>query len=941
MTTPPPGTPDLDLTLPGTAGSINGAVFSTGLTQTAGTGAFNAFLQIQRTGTEQGYNTDASAQYDELNSLTHNHSILLADVPIVFGDGANGTIEGVAYREFLLDLNEPNGSTNPYISLDALQIWQNEAGNLTNFTAGAGFAGTHTNYLAYDLDAGVNRWIALNADMAHGSGQSDYRILIPDSFFINDAAHRYVTLYSAFGQQEGWNSGGGFEEWGLHGESGGVQSVFSVHKTASVPGDTADTVGEVISYSISVSNTGNTALSGITVEDSSVSDLAAVLSGGFNVGDTNLDGLLSVGETWLYTASHTVTQDDLDTNGGGDGLINNTVTADSTETSPVTASAAVSVEQRLDLTVNKTADVASVDAAGDVINYTITVQNTGNITLAGISVEDPQVNVVTEILDPNAPVLGPEWLGPLLNGDYNVGDLNENGIEDPGETFEFRNVGDTNLNGVEDPGETFLLTNVGDTNQNGFQDDGETFQFYNAGDTNHNGVEDDGETFQFLVSHAATSVDANNDTFNDGDTNFNNVLDVGETWTYSVSYTVTQDDIDNGGVVDPDLTHDNTATVTTTTAEGATAEASASVDIEQNPHVVLTKTADVSSVDAAGDVINYTIIIENDGNMTLTDPDVTDPSVSNLAAVMSGGFNAGDADQDGKLDVGETWQYTASHTVTQADIDNGGVVDPDLTYDNTATVTTAQGAGDDDSASVAIDQNAHVTLEKTASVPGGSADAGEVISYAITIENDGNMTLTNPVVSDPSVSDLAAVMSGSFNAGDLDTDGIFDVGEVWQYSASHTVTQAQFNAGGSITNTASVATDEGASDSDSASVTVNFTPNAVVSITKSALGYHDLNNNNVADTGDTIDFKFQIDNLGNVPLHNVAVVDVDSNVVVTGSPFELGVGQSDSTTWAGSYTITALDTSNGFHNNDAVVTTDEASDSSGTVHVVLANLFEL
>ena len=308
---------------------------------------------------------------------------------------------------------------------------------------------------------------------------------------------------------------------------------------------------------------------------------------------------------------------------------------------------------------------------------------------------------------------------------------------------------------------------------------------------------------------------------------------------------------------------------------------------------------------------------------------------------MSGGFNAGDADTDGKLDVGETWQYTASHTVTQADIDNGGVVDPDLTRDNTATVTTAQGAGDDDSASVAIDQNPHVTLEKTASVPGGTADAGEVISYAITIENDGNMTLTNPVVSDPSVSDLAAVMSGSFNAGDADMDGVFDVGEIWQYSASHTVTQAQFEAGGNITNTASVSTDEGASDSDDASVAVNFTPNAVVSITKSALGYHDLNNNNMADTGDTIDFQFLIANGGNVTLHNVAVVDVDSNVVVTGSPFELGVGQSDSTSYVGVYTITALDTSNGFHENDAVVTTDEASDSSGTVHVVLANLFEL
>ena len=939
MTTPPPGTPDLDLTLAGTAGSINGAVFSTGLTQSAGTGTFNAFVQIQRTGFEQGYNTDASAQYDELNSLTHNHSILLADVPIVIGDGANGTVEGLAYREFLLDLNEGNGGTNPYISLDALQIWQNEAGNLTNFTAGAGFAGTHTNYLAYDLDAGVNRWIALNADMAHGSGQSDYRILIPDSFFINDAAHRYVTLYSAFGEQAGWSSGGGFEEWGLHGESGGVQSAFSVHKTASVPGGTADTAGEVISYSITVSNTGNTALSGITVSDPSVSDLAAVQSGGFNVGDTNLDGLLSTGETWLYTASHTVTQGDLDGNGNGNGLISNTVTADSIETAPISATAAVSVDQRPEVVLTKIADVSSVDAAGDVINYAITVHNTGNVTLSNVIVEDSQVNIVTPIVDPGAPILGPEWLGQVLNGDYNVGDTNQNGIEDPGETFEFRNVGDTNLNGIEDPGETFLLTNVGDTNQNGFQDDGETFQFYNAGDTNHNGVEDDGETFQFSVSHAATAVDANNDTFNDGDINFNNVLDVGETWQYTVAYTVTQDDIDNGGVVDPGLTHDNTATVTTAQAAGD--EASVSVDIEQNPHVTLTKTADVSSVDAAGDVINYAITIENDGNMTLTDPVVSDPSVSNLAAVMSGGFNAGDADTDGKLDVGETWQYTASHTVTQADIDNGGVVDPDLTRDNTATVTTAQGAGDDDSASVAIDQNPHVTLEKTASVPGGTADAGEVISYAITIENDGNMTLTNPVVSDPSVSDLAAVMSGSFNAGDADTDGVFDVGEIWQYSASHTVTQAQFEAGGNITNTASVSTDEGASDSDDASVAVNFTPNAVVSITKSALGYHDLNNNNVADTGDTIDFQFLIANGGNVTLHNVAVVDVDSNVVVTGSPFELGVGQSDSTSYVGVYTITALDTSNGFHENDAVVTTDEASDSSGTVHVLLAGLTEL
>ena len=342
MPTRPPGTPDIDLTFDDTFGILNGAVFATGLNQPAGTGAFDSFVQLQNGGTEQGYNTDASSQYDEKNSHNHNHSILLADVPIVFGDGTNGTVEGVAYREFLLDLNEPNGS-NRYISLDALQIWQEEAGDLTNFTPGAGFAGAHTNYLAYDLDAGGDHWIALNDGLSHGSGQSDIRVLIPDSFFINDASHRYVTLYSSFGEQPGWSTGGGFEEWGLSGPSGGAHSALAVHKTAAVAGGTADVAGEVIDYAIAVSNTGNTALTGITVTDPSVSNLAAVLSAGFNVGDTNQDNQLSAGETWQYTASHTVTQDDIDSDGGGDGVINNTATADSAETDPTSASASVAV----------------------------------------------------------------------------------------------------------------------------------------------------------------------------------------------------------------------------------------------------------------------------------------------------------------------------------------------------------------------------------------------------------------------------------------------------------------------------------------------------------------------------------------------------------------------------------------------------------------------
>jgi uncharacterized repeat protein (TIGR01451 family) len=936
MPTTPAGTPDVDLTSANTFGVINGAVFATGQVQPAGTGTFNSFVQLQQNGSEEGYNTDASAQYNEQPAHNHNHSILLADVPIIIGDGSNGTLEGVAYREFLLDLNDPNGNTKPYMSLDALQIWQEEAGNLTGFLPGAGFSGAHTNYLAYNLDAGGNHWVGLNDALSSGSGQSDVTVLIPDSAFLNDAAHRYVTLYSKFGLQTGWTTEGGFEEWGLDRASGGAHSAFSIHKTATVPGGTADVAGEVINYAITVSNTGNTALTGITVTDPSASNLAAVLSAGFNIGDTNQDNQLSSGETWQYTANHTVTQDDIDTDGGGRGVINNTATADSIETDPVSASTSVTVDRHPSLQLKKTPDVTTVDSSGDVINYTIAVANTGNTTLSHPTVDDSQVNIVTPVVDLTAPILGPEFLAPVLDVDYNVGDTNQNGVQDPGETFQYVNAGDTNQNHVLDPGETFLFTNVGDTNQNGVIDPGETFQYYNAGDANHNGVQDDGETFQFNFDHSATTVDADHDGFNDGDTNHDGALNVAETWQFSVSYTVSQDDIDNGGVFNAALTHDNTATGGS--AELATGTASASVLIDQNPHVTLLKSATVpgGTANAAGEVINYTISATNDGNMTLTTPVVSDTSISNLAAVLSGGFNTGDADHDGKIDLGETWQYTGSHTVTQGEMDAGGSIS------NTASITTAQGAADSDTASITVEQTPHVVLDKTATVAGGTADAGEVISYAISVTNDGNVTLTTPVVSDPSVGDLGPVTSGGFNTGDADQDGKIDVGETWNYSASHTLTQAEFDAGGSISNTASVATDQGASSSDSASVAINFTPAPAMTLVKTALGYHDLNSNDAADAGDVIDYSFTVNNTGNVTLHNIGVVDLDGAVTITGSTIlSLGVGASDSTSWHGSYVIQPLDVSNGYYDNTAVAASDEISVSAGTVHTTLPTLYEL
>ena len=89
--------------------------------------------------------------------------------------------------------------------------------------------------------------------------------------------------------------------------------ILHIEKDATVPGGTADAAGEMISYTLAVTNPGNAAMAGVVVTDPFTTDEAPVLIGGFNTGDTDQDSLLDVGETWQYTASHTVTQAELDT----------------------------------------------------------------------------------------------------------------------------------------------------------------------------------------------------------------------------------------------------------------------------------------------------------------------------------------------------------------------------------------------------------------------------------------------------------------------------------------------------------------------------------------------------------------------------------------------------------------------------------------------------
>ncbi|MGH6707474.1 MAG: DUF7507 domain-containing protein, partial [Bradyrhizobium sp.] len=211
---------------------------------------------------------------------------------------------------------------------------------------------------------------------------------------------------------------------------------------------------------------------------------------------------------------------------------------------------------------------------------------------------------------------------------------------------------------------------------------------------------------------------------------------------------------------------------------------------------------------------------------------VTDAFTSNEAPVLSGGFNIGDIDQDNLLDVTETWQYTASHAVTQAELDSGANIV------NVAVVTGTGATGDDDDATTPVAQNPDLTITKAAVVEDGHADkAGDIIDYTVVVKNTGNVTLTGVVVKDVFEGILPAVTLFNDNlhlgtntfSGDTDGDGNLDVGETWTYTYKHTVTLSELttrgvDGDGTLDNTATASSTQTGPESDSASIPVELGP---------------------------------------------------------------------------------------------------------------------
>jgi len=251
-----------------------------------------------------------------------------------------------------------------------------------------------------------------------------------------------------------------------------------------------------------------------------------------------------------------------------------------------------------------------------------------------------------------------------------------------------------------------------------------------------------------------------------------------------------------------------------------------------------------------GETIVYTFTVINDGDTLLQDVVVED----DYAGVAT--FVDGD-DGDDRLDLIETWIYTASYTIL--------ITDPDpLT--NTVTVTAQDAWG-----TQVTNTATHTTMIeydpalKIVKDGPATAEVGDVLIYSFNVTNDAESgdgsPISNVVVSDNKVGSIILLYKSGGN-----TDDILEVGETWVYFGTYTVKPTDPNF---MTNTGTVTgwdlDDDLVSDTGTHTLNIEFAP--AVSLVKSGPSE--------ADVGETVVYTYTVSHAGGdgSPVSQVMVID--------------------------------------------------------------------
>ncbi|WP_232825793.1 DUF11 domain-containing protein, partial [Algoriphagus litoralis] len=424
------------------------------------------------------------------------------------------------------------------------------------------------------------------------------------------------------------------------------------------------TVGEPLEYEITVTNIGNVTLNNVVLTD----DLTSL---------TQNIGTMAPGASSVYTTTYVVTQQDLDS-----GLITNEATATGVEATPQATPVsdkdnAVSVARRQPgIKLNKQSSTASYAQPGDVIDYTLTVTNIGNVTLDNILLDDQLTGItqvaLNDLLPGASTVIATSYT--VTQTDLDAGTV-DNTASVSGQGPGGRTVASKDresVPGVRAGGIQLIKTATPKLYIQAGQVINYTLEVTNTGNLTLDNV---------TVTDPLTNLNQNIGT-----------LDPGAASTITTSYTILQSDVDNGTVT-------NTATAEgtdpfNTTLSTTDSEVVRAIGVSR---LELTKTANPTTYDQAGDAISYTLTVTNSGNLILNDVVITDP-LTNLT------YNVGTLAPQQSATINETY------SVSQSDVDAGSVV-------NIATATAKDSQGADKlttaTATVTAVQTPGISLTKT------------------------------------------------------------------------------------------------------------------------------------------------------------------------------------------------------------------------------------
>jgi LPXTG-site transpeptidase (sortase) family protein len=381
------------------------------------------------------------------------------------------------------------------------------------------------------------------------------------------------------------------------------------------------------------------------------------------------------------------------------------------------------------------------------------------------------------------------------------------------------------------------------------------------------------------------------------------LLSPDEEMTCTATYQITQADLDAGHVTNAATGHAN--------FKGENVDSNvvdATVNATQSPSLVLTKTAEPLTYSAVDQVINYTYVIKNNGNVTISGPFTITDDKTTVSCTQP---------VDDSLSPNEEMTCTATYKITQADLDAGYVT-------NTAT-GQANFKGENVDSNVAdarvnAIQSPSIELTKTDDLnPASFLSVGQTVTYTLTATNNGNITLHNVSVSDSPI--LDGFSCEPKNESDLEPSASMVC------SGKHTINQIDLDNGYFIDTASASSTEITASNANNV---INATQNALLSLTK----IDDLSPDKFDTLGQVVTFTLTATNNGNIILHNVSVSDSPILDDFSCDPKnESDLEPSASMVCSGKHTINQIDLDNGYFIDTASASSDKATapDSSITL----------